>query len=440
MSSMRETLTDILSKIQKELEHHRNSGRPESDSNYQRALINAALFYAAMTSVNEKRNRTRPDDYEQRPGFEKYKNTVSGPCHKILLILTETESNNIQEDKVTSKELQKLAKDACSVYLDGKLAKGGLENYKDYNGTPNYSDLYRDIQKLKQNKYLLNRFTYKLVSDCCLDLQCRTKRNIEIEKTAAHRKFIGKIKDTDKQQRTYVSFAIATSTCRATISELNKAYENADNKGLRERMEQIFIPVFSNSPYFFLCISHKKNLPKEILDKCDKNHYFVFVITTAEYIHKKSDRPTSEYSVKYNVVSHDYVKSIQDLPLDIVADLNEREVTEDKKINRIFYTNKKNPDCCAMSYDDMIAKYNYCCNYYFKGSPLMDNNEDHWLPLDLPKEITDMLSPLYITGSGYNLSEIFSKGQDISESSPLLSAYDKSFEGIPHRPIIGGNH
>lgn len=440
MSSMRETLTDILSNIQKDLEHHKSSGRPESDPDYQRTLINAALFYAAMASVNEKRNRTRPDYYEQRPGFEKYKNTVSGPCHKILLILTETESNDIQEDKVTSKELQKLARDACSVYLDGKLAKGGLENYKDYNGTPNYSDLYRDIQKLKLNTSLINRFTYKLVSDCSIDLRIRAKRNQDIENVAAERKYHGKRKDNDKQQHTNVSFAIATSTCGATITALNKSYKNADNMELRERLEQVFIPVYSNSPYFYLCISHRKKLPKEISERCDKDQNFVFVITTTEYIHWKTSRYTGEYSVKYNVVSHDYVKSIQNLPFDILADLNEREVTEDKKINRIFYTNKKNPDCCAMSYDDMIAKYNYCCNYYFKGSPLMDNNENHWLPLDLPKEITDMLSPLYITGSEYNLSEIFSKGQDISESSPLLSAYDKSFEGIPHRPIIGENH
>lgn len=439
MSSMNETLTDILSKIYKGLERLKKSGRPESDPDFQSALIYAALFYAAMASVNEKRNRTRPYDYEQRPGFEKYKGTVSGPCHKILLILTGEENSDIQEGKVTSKELKDLAIKACSIYLDGKLANGGLKDYKDYNGTPDYSVLYRDIQKLKLDKNLLNRFTYKLVSDCCLDLLVRTERNKELEKDAAVRKYIGKIQDTDIQQYTNVSFAIATSTCKATITELNKAYKNADNKELIEKLEQVFIPVFSNSPYFFLCISHKRNLPKEISDRCDKDQYYVFVIITAEYTLGKNSRYASEYSVKYNVVSHDYVKNIQDLPFDIVADLNGRSITEDKKINRKFYTNGKNPYCCAASYDDMIERYNYCCRY-FKGSPLMNNNEEHWLPLDLPKGITKNLSSLYRTVNGYDLKQIFGEEHNEPELSPALSDYDISGKRIPHRPVIERNH
>ena len=444
MSSMH--LSDLLTNIHNGLAELKASGKTDSDFVFQRALINAALFIAALSSINERRNRAHPDGYEQRPGYVKYKAQVSGPCHRMLLILAGDPTDNLIEGKVSSIDYQTLAIKVRSIYLDGKLAKGTLDDYKDKNGKPDYSEVYRDILKMKTEKSLINKLSYQLIRDCCIDLEIRNDTNRQKEKNAAIEKYQRKIgidprnnerDDANEQKFTNISFAISSVTCRATIIELNNAYKNSENEDERHRFEHIFIPVYSYSPYFFLCITHRNNLPKEIVANCSMDQHFVFAITTAEYILDQFNENKGAYSVTYNVISNDYIKTLSDLPLDILEDLEEERIKKGNGINNRFYTNYKNKGCCAMSYNDMIERYKVCCDY-FEGYSPRRYKEDHWLPVDLPKGITERISHLYKNeGPGmFNLEHFFEESHKIIDIDPALLAYTERSERTLHSDYI----
>lgn len=428
MSSMHETLSDILKKIDEELTGFKNSGKPETDHQFQRSMINAALFFAAISSVNEKRNRTRPDGYEQRIGYEKYKATVSGPCHRMFLIMlfSGLETPNIVEGKVTSKDFLELAISVRAEYLDGKLAKGSLDDYKDYNGTPDYSEVYRDIQKLKTCRRLIYRFSYQLIKDCCADLEIRTDKNRQTERNAAKIKYMKRDVLNDSYY-TNVSLSIAISTCTETINELNAAYANEKDSNLKQKLEKIFIPVYSNSPYFFLCISHRKNLPKEIQGRCDK--YFVYVLTAAEYKINES----GEYSLTHNVISQDFAKK--------VSALSANDYYEFKNINmnHRFYSYDDELNCCAMSYDEMRIKYERCCRD-FKGYFPREDAEKQWLPIALPEGLYDKLSSLYKDDEKYKLNQLLKKEYETMEPTIETSYYTYTRDEVDENLIVTQYH
>lgn len=431
----------LINKL-REIEDELQTFKRMDSANPERVLINAALFITAISSLDEARNRARPDGYEQKSKYLFYQDTVSGPCYELFKKMSKDSHGDKEDRKVSSGNFITLAKQATGKF-ESTLAKGSIENYKNSNEGMNYSVLYEDIAKIESVK-LKNIMNLnipgllELVIDCYEDMLIRvTEYNNKQRKKSAKKRLIDKAKtketgemqgDEDEDKKTNITFSVSRSGCNNTILKLHSAYkelekrEDNNSKLLKERLEQILIPVYSTSPYFVLCIAHKNMLPEDILKNYQPKRSFIFVIVAVTYEYNNTDS-RQEYSVSYNVVSEEYVRSIRNLSLDIQS--------VSKKINKSFYTDATSGICCADLYNNMIFKYKCCCKLFNQELAWRDA-EMHWLPLDLPngifKDLKSLLGDTNHFEYGSLLRETEEFGKDVLLDNEIGNQYYNDYK------------
>ena len=233
-----------------------------------------------------------------------------------------------------------------------------------------------------------------------------------------------------KEPQTKMAFAIASNKCRSAIVKLNNEYATGDNE-TRMKLEKILIPVFSNSPYFSLCIAHKKMLPEALLKLSESDQIFVFVIVVITHdILKTSDRELYVRSQK--IVSQSLIDSLKKY------DLNSFNADIDKYIVENYYCRKTKEQengkpkikyiFAADNYDFMLEKYRKFCSKW-KYTIVNSVSSNNWFPLELPEKLYDSLKSLFIKTDYYSLELLLKEQEEkainlTSKSDDAVSAYE----------------
>lgn len=431
MANMKKPLCSVLDEIRTEL-----SSEPDNcDRNYR-----AALFLSVVCHFNEKRNRGKISDDEVQKGFEEYRSTVSGPCYELFKRILGEESD-IPKDRVFPKDVMRLAEnnfykffgDGKCLYDNGIIASSS--KHVDYDELRNY------IEKTTWNfpKVVIPK---ELIISCCEDLISRVPKYNKTQNKSGTKKYHSErakgfyTKEEEQAARdgnapqTKMAFAIASNHCRSAIDTLNNEYKTCDDE-TREKLEKILIPVFSNSPYFSLCIAHKNMLPEALLKLSESDQIFVFVIVVITHdILKTSDRELYVRSQK--IVSQSLIDSLKKY------DLNSFNADIDKYIVENYYCRKTKEQengkpkikyiFAADNYDFMLEKYRKFCSKW-KYTIVNSVSSNNWFPLELPEKLYDSLKSLFIKTDDYSLELLLKEQEEkainlTSKSDDAVSAYE----------------
>ena len=438
---MKKPLCSVLNEIRTVL-----SSEPDNcEQNY-----NAALFLVAVCHFNEKRNRGSISYDEVQKGFEGYRLTVSGPCYELFKILLGDESD-IPKDRVFPKDVMGLAEKLYYEYFgDGKCLYdnkiiASSSKHVDYDELRNY------IEKTTW-KFPQAAIPRELIISCCEDLISRVPKYNKTQNKSGIRKYYSEraknylTKEEEQAARdnnapqTKMAFAIASNLCRSAIDTLNNEYKTCDDDS-RKKLEKILIPVFSNSPYFSLCIAHKNMLPEKLLETSKPEQIFVFVIVVITHdINEQSGKKL--YVRTQNIVSQSLIDSLKEFDQDNFNANNDKdkaekyycrktEIEEDgkRKIAYVF---------AADDYDFMMSNYK---NFYNNWRYAVVNSavSNSWFPLVLPGGVCDCLSLLSEKTADYSLRDLLKEQEEkaiesTSKSAAAASAFEEN--GMCFRSII----
>ena len=432
MANMKKPLCSVLNEIRTEL-----SSKPDNcDRNHR-----AALFLTVVCHFNEKRNRGKISDDEVQKEFEEYRPTVSGPCYELFKKIL-GEEFDIPKDRVFPKDVMRLAEnnfykffgDGKCLYDNGIIASSS--KHVDYDELRNY------IEKTTWNfpKVVIPK---ELIISCCEDLISRVPQYNKTQNKSGTKKYHSErakgfyTKEEEQAARdgnapqTKMAFAIASNHCRSAIDTLNNEYKTCDDE-TREKLEKILIPVFSNSPYFSLCIAHKNMLPENLLETSKPEQIFVFVITVITHdILKASGK--ERYVRTQNIVTQDLIDSLKKFDQDNFNARHDKDKAEKYYCRKIeIEENGKSKIAyvfAADDYDFMMSNYK---NFYNNWRYAVVNSavSNSWFPLVLPGGICDSLPLLSEKTADYSLRDLMKEQEEKAIKSTSKSAIAVSaFEG-----------
>lgn len=353
-----------------------------NDKAQSKSQIAFALFVAAISSNNIRRTSYIPKDCRINVGYENYPDTVSGPTYELLCLLNGKDST--ESGRLSAASFNKLAKEVTQSFL------GSSDINKDYiyninHKVPNfdrlcdaikqldhkkpYAMLLRNIRKANPyNKTSENEILDGLIRSCYSDLYPRIKQYTENETNRKN--------GENKDKNSSFSYSLAPNNCEKMIKELNDKYKTTD-KDTQAKLERILLPVYSNSPYFSICIAHKNQLPKEIRKKANENICFVFVLTFSKYAVNGNPKEP-EYARSQNIFSQEHLSAYFQSNIRAMTKLMSYS-TQDLDIE--YYTAPffGHDKCCADQFKTMKHKYEKMCDewerYFIK-----DMNSIQWFP------------------------------------------------------------
>lgn len=347
-----------------------------------------ALFLASICSNNNRRCSYIPEGYVQTEGFEDYPLTVSGPCFKLVSLLAGTErTDNI---RLSASGFRKISVSVTERYLDSSDINKDIlypEDHKvaDYDRLLNkimsidLRSVYKSLTKNISEKELRT-----LIDDSYSDLTWRITAYTDNENVRK--------KKESKNTISNFAFSLAPDKCNQVIKELNRKYNNASDSE-KTKLERILLPVYSISPYFSICISHKNRLPERIKDTIDDNICFVFILSFTTY-NIKEEENTKRYSRTHNVFSYSELNKAfeKNSRIHILAE-SYGTSEKDQSLDREYYMSPSYgyEKCCAADYKTMRSKYDHVLdkweNYFVKYSC-------QWIPIDASEsqELLELLS------------------------------------------------
>ena len=450
MANYVKPLYSVLEEILTDIKNRHN------DPEFNEILV---YFFAAVCRFNENRNRTSIDDKEK--GFEGYRSTVSGPCYELFNRFLVGDKPGISLSMVSTKHVKKKADEIYDKYFtksdEIKFRYTDPDTDKDLDLKPPFHIDYEGVLNCIKEKGI-NKNSKKsviptdLIISCCNDLKKRISRyNLLQRKRAQQHYYKSKAEghSTSKKQfkqreeihkETNVTISIDSGICRNVIHNLNSEYEEA-NEEIKSRLKKILIPVYSDSPYFALCIAHKNRLPYEIYSECARsredieiiNTYksvpnFVFAIIALTYDISNSDK-NRKYAITQNVVTKNFLLGFEFLDNDVASD--NRATINGIQIAK-YYSKKIGSEkrICADDYDFMMKRYEDMCKDLERVFMNVDT-QDKWFPLELPGNTYNKLSFMFEDPTGnFKLQNLIREYKEPEETEnkvhPELDKYEKN--------------
>ena len=426
MANMKKPLCSVLNEILSDL---------RSDPDNSERIYGAALFLAAVCHFNAKRNRGSISYDEVQKGFEDYRLTVSGPCYELFNIILRNKSD-IPKFSVSSNNVKELAD---RIYNE-HFKESDEEKFRYFDALRHVN--YDALRKLIEQKGIKARYKKavipgELIISCFDDLINRVPKYNKTQNKSGTKKYHNEraqgfySENEEKAARnnvvpeTRIAFALASYNCRSAIEVLNQEYRNkkTDVK-TRKKLEKILIPVFSNSPYFSLCIAHKNMLPEELRKKCKRNQIFVFVIAVITHdVLKTSDKEL--YIKSQNIVSQSLINKLKeseknnpyanfakDNVVNYYCKKTAKQLNGKPKIKYIF---------AADDYDFMLSNYKIFYNRW-KYALVNSAASNSWFPLELPGKTCDRLAFLFEGSEDYSLKNLLKEQEEMAIESTSRSA------------------
>lgn len=425
MANMKKPLCSVLNEILSDL---------RSDPDISERIYGAALFLAAVCHFNAKRNRGSISYDEVQKGFEDYRLTVSGPCYELFSRILRNKSD-IPKFRVSSNNVKELAD---KIYNE-HFKESDEEKFRYFDALRHVN--YDALRKLIEQKGIKARYKKavipgELIISCFDDLINRVPKYNKTQNKSGTKKYHNEraqgffSENEEKAARnnavpeTRIAFALASYNCRSAIEVLNQEYKNKKTDDeTRKKLEKILIPVFSNSPYFSLCIAHKNMLPEELIKKGNRKQIFVFVIQVISYDILKT-QGKELYIRSQNIVSQSLINSLKK-PEEYNPNA---KITEDNVDE--YYCRKKRKQgrkekykyiLAADDYDFMLSNYKRFCH---RWKYVLVNNAapNSWFPLELPGKTCDRLSFLFEGSEDYSLKNLLKEQEEMAIESTSRSA------------------